>query len=426
MAKVKGKIKISCTGATVMDIEALTSFQGKLKSLSNQNATKLKKEILELGFSEPVGVWVDGNKHRILSGHQRVAVLKMLRDEGYTVPPIPVNTIEAENEKEAKRKILALTSAYGTMEMDGLMELAGDAELTLPEIDENFTFPELESKIKLEMNSLKVAGKTDDDAVPAAAENPTAKYGEVYQLGQHRLMCGDATKKEDVDTLMADDKADMIFTDPPWNVAIGQDSNPRHRQRTGMKNDQLSDEEYKEMLKGFLVCAKPYLRGDIYCVLGNEQMPLFDAIIRSMNYHWSSIIVWVKDIFVLGRSKYHRRYEPIWYGWLADIKSSYAGDRKQDDVWEISRPKRSNEHPTMKPVELCCRAIINSSRTGGIVLDMFGGAGSTLIACEKLGRQCRMMEIDPVYIDVIIKRWEEYTGKKAELLKGARVGGPGE
>jgi DNA modification methylase len=199
-------------------------------------------------------------------------------------------------------------------------------------------------------------------------------------------------------------------------VAIGLDSNPRHRQRKGLKNDNLSPEQFQQFLNGFVGAVESHVSGDFYCVLGASEWPTLDSTLRSRGFHWSATIIWAKDIFVLGRSKYHRRYEPIWYGWREKGKSSFIGRRDVDDVWEIPRPKRSEEHPTMKPVQLPLRAILNSSVPGDIVVDPFGGSGSTLIACEQTGRKAHLMELDPIYCDVIWQRWETFSGRKAERL----------
>ncbi len=233
---------------------------------------------------------------------------------------------------------------------------------------------------------------------------------------KHRLLCGDSTRLEDVRTLMGDAKATMIFTDPPWNVAIGLDSNPRHRQREGLVNDNLTAEQFDAFLNAFAAAMKDCVTGDVYCFLGASEWPTLDRALRANGYHWSATIVWVKDVFVLGRSKYHRRYEPIWYGWHGKLQSSFGDRRDLDDVWEVARPKRSEEHPTMKPVELAVRAIQNSSLRGENVLDLFGGSGSTLIACEQTGRKAILMEIAPLYCDVIVRRYEQFTGKKAQRI----------
>jgi DNA modification methylase len=259
-------------------------------------------------------------------------------------------------------------------------------------------------------------GLCDPDDVPEAPTNPITRQGDLWLLGDHRLLCGDSTSAVDVQKLMAGETAKMMFTDPPWNVAIGLDSNPRHRQRKGLKNDNLSPEKFQQFLNDFIEAVESHVSGDVYCVLGASEWPTLDATLRSRGFHWSATIIWAKDIFVLGRSKYHRRYEPIWYGWREKGKSSFIGRRDVDDVWEIPRPKRSEEHPTMKPVQLPLRAIINSSVAGDIVVDPFGGSGSTLIACEQTQRRAHLMEIDPIYCSVIIRRWERFTGRKAERI----------
>lgn len=199
-------------------------------------------------------------------------------------------------------------------------------------------------------------------------------------------------------------------------MAIGLDSNPRHRQREGLKNDNLTPENFVDFLNGFVQVLSPHLGGDMYCCLGASEWPTLDRALRDNGYHWSGTIIWVKDSFVLGRSNYHRRYEPFWYGWKKGSVSSFNDERNKDDVWEFDRPKRSDEHPTMKPVDMWSEGIKNSSKIGDIVLDPFCGSGTTIIACEQLKRIAWCMEIDPKYCDVIINRWETLTGEKAVLV----------
>ena len=195
-----------------------------------------------------------------------------------------------------------------------------------------------------------------------------------------------------------------------------KDNCPRHRQREGLKNDDLPAGDFRAMLQGCARSVRRHVTGDVYCVLGASEWPTLDSVLRGEGYHWSATIIWVKDAFVLGRSKYHRRYEPIWYGWRKDATSSFCDRRDLDDVWEVPRPRRSEEHPTMKPVELVARAVANSSAPGETVLDPFGGSGSTLIGAEQTGRHAYLMELDALYCDVIVQRWEKFTGKKAERV----------
>lgn len=259
-------------------------------------------------------------------------------------------------------------------------------------------------------------GLTDPDEIPEPPAEAITQPGDLWLLGKHRLLCGDSTQAAHVTRLMDGQPAGMLFTDPPWNVAIGKDSNPRHRQRRGLKNDDLPPEEFQDFLGGFVRAMRPHVTGDLYCVLGASAWPQLDAALRGEGYHWSATIIWVKDVFVLGRSQYHRRYEPLWYGWAEGSRSSFGGRRDLDDVWEIPRPRKSEEHPTMKPVELASRAIEYSSQPGENVLDLFGGSGSTLIAAEQLGRRAFLMELDPLYCDVIVQRFEAFSGQKAERV----------
>lgn len=251
-------------------------------------------------------------------------------------------------------------------------------------------------------------------AIPARPKRPRTKRGDVWELGRHRVVCGDSLG-DGVAQQVLKGKAAMCFTDPPWNVAIGKSSNPKHRQRVGLANDDLSDKDFKAFLDGIGALLVKVVKGDLYCVLGASEWPNLDLALRGAGYHWSATIIWAKDIFVLGRSNYHRRYEPLWYGWPAKGKSSYNGKRDQDDVWNFARPKKSEEHPTMKPVDLVVKAIVNSSKRGEVVFDPFLGSGTTLLAAESSGRVCAGIELDPGYCDVIVKRWEQFTGKKAKL-----------
>jgi DNA modification methylase len=256
----------------------------------------------------------------------------------------------------------------------------------------------------------------EDDYEVAIPEMPKTHLGDIYRLGRHRLMCGDSTDSNDITRLMGGQMARMCVTDPPWNVGIGLDSNPRHRQRSGLVNDSMSSQDFAKFLDMFISAVSPHLEGDMYCCLGASEWPQLDATMRKNGYHWSATIIWVKDSFVLGRSNYHRRYEPMWYGWLDGKASSYNGKRNLNDVWEFKRPRVSVEHPTMKPIELWSEAIINSSKPNDIIIDPFGGSGTAIIAAEQTNRTAFSMELDPKYCDVIIYRWEQFTGQKAVKL----------
>lgn len=386
-------------------LEHLQPYNKNPRTISPEGIKKLENSINRFGFVNPV--LAQKGTGMIIAGHQR---FKAAKEQGLKeLPVIWLNMTAAE----AQAYNLADNRLQD--ESDWECDLLADIFKELDDMDFDLSLTGFDDDEIGELIGVS-AGEVIEDEVPEVPEEPKSKLGQIYALGSHRLMCGDSTSKADVATLMQGTQAGMMFTDPPWNVAIGKDSNPRHRQREGLLNDDMSEKEFSAFLSNFIAACGEHIKGDIYCVLGASEWPRLDSVLRAQGYHWSATIIWVKDAFVLGRSKYHRRYEPIWYGWRD--KSSFGQRRDLDDVWEVARPRRSDEHPTMKPVELVARCIENSSRIGDPVLDPFGGSGTTLIAAEQLGRACYMMELDPRYVDVIISRWENHTGCKAELLGG--------
>ena len=241
---------------------------------------------------------------------------------------------------------------------------------------------------------------------------PYAKRGDVFILGNHRLMCGDSTIADDVAKLTDGKQMDMIFTDPPYNVD--------YEGSTGMKiqNDKQKDEDFYNFLSSAFINMANSVKpgGSIYCCHADIEGLNFRTAFKNAGFKLAECLIWVKNSLVLGRQDYHWRHEPILYGWREGGAHYFIDDRTQDTIWEYNKPKANNLHPTMKPLELVGKAIKNSSKKNEKILDLFGGSGSTLIACEQLNRHCYMMELDPKYCDVIIKRWETLTGKKAVLL----------
>jgi DNA modification methylase len=344
----------------------------------------------------------------VVRGHGRLAAASLL---GLEAAPVDFQDYESEAAEWADLIADNRIAELAQIDTPLLAELLRDIDTQGLDIElSGFDAAELEALL-VEVG----AGSDIIDDEPERPDEPVTKPGDLWLLGEHRLLCGDATSASDVSRLMQSEQADVVFTDPPWNVAIGQDSNPRHRQRAGLANDSMPSDEFVAFLAAAGASIASIAAGDVYCVLGASEWPKLDIALRASGLHWSATVIWVKDTFVLGRSKYHRRYEPIWYGWKDGERSSFCTRRDLDDVWEIARPKRSEEHPTMKPVELVARAITNSSKRGGVVADLFAGAGSTLIAAEQLGRACRVMEIDPGYCDVICARWSALTGKEPVL-----------
>jgi len=354
----------------------------------------LKASLEEMGYIEPIVV---DEKNVILAGHGR---LKILKEMGKKKAKVIV--IKGLTEKQ-KRKYLLLSNKIG--------ERGGwDYELLANFSEEEIFGGGFESE---EIDRIFGLDVKEDEFEMDVPEEPKAKLGEVYLLGEHRLMCGDSTKREDVEGLMDGKKADMIFTDPPYNVDYGSSKNPRHKIRNLVGDKQTKNEWEDFNRKWIQNVIDFYGGGDVYVwgASGPEGMKQ-RLWLNELGFHWSATVIWKKQQLVLSPAKYQRMYEPCYYGWSR--KSSYVGGRKQTEVWEINRSLDSKEHPTMKPIELCSRAIKNSSKRDDIVLDLFGGSGSTLIACEQLNRKCYMMELDPKYVDVIINRYEQFTGEKAK------------
>jgi DNA modification methylase len=392
-------------------VDKLIPYAKNSRTHSDQQVAQIAASIKEFGFRNPI--LVDGVG--IIAGHGRLmAAQKLGLDK---VPTIDCSDMTPSQKKAyiiADNK-LALNAGWDTamltIEMQELEVEGFDLELL------GFDDKELNALLEPEI----VDGLTDEDEVPELPEEPKSKLGDIYILGNHRLMCGDSTSIDAVEKMMNGDKASLVVTDPPWNVAYGTNlaNNAQgYKQRTIMNDNFETTQEWEDFLSGFMgnIIAFTMKGCPIYCVMGASEWPAIDKALRDGGFHWSSTIIWAKDTLVLSRKDYHTQYEPIWYGWKDDGPRIWTvQDRKQSDVWECKRPKRSELHPTTKPVELIERAVLNSSNAGTIVFEPFGGSGSTLIACEKTGRKARLMELDPKYCDVIVKRWEDFTGQKAVL-----------
>lgn len=269
---------------------------------------------------------------------------------------------------------------------------------------------------KMIAQPLPAEGLTDPDAVPEQVET-RCKPGDLWILGEHRLLCGDSTNVQHVGRLMGETKADLCVTDPPYNVNYGGAKQnlkgSKYKERT-IANDNMSGEDFGDFCRGFVGSIAAFVQGCIYVFgpPGPDGRIMFTVLDQA--FHCSTTIIWNKDRFVLGRGKYHCKYEPCWFGWNGD-GSNFVDDRTLSNVWDFARPAASDLHPTMKPVELIEQAIKHASKPGQTVLDLFGGSGTTLLACERTGRKARLNELDPKYCDVILTRWEQFTGKTATL-----------
>lgn len=395
------------SGVRMRPIGEVQPYPANAKKHPKKQIEAVAASIRAFGFNQPIVVDRNGV---ILVGHGRFLAAQSLGMEEIPVLVVDLDEGDANAYRLADNK---------------LNESEWDMDLVIPEL-KGLTQDQVKlTGFNLDLVLLSQEGK--DEAPPPLPESATSKRGEVYKLGEHRLMCGSATDPEDMKALMAGERAVMTFTDPPYGVSYEsglEDKASRmaahrsvSRQNTQIENDTISDDEglYDFLLNAFNNISVACGHGVYVCYASNRSMPFLRAW-RDAGFHHASTIVWVKNRLVLGRGHYHYQYEPILYGWLEKSTGKWMGDRSQSNVWSIDRPSVNDLHPTMKPLELVTRAVVNSSSQGDIVLDPFGGSGSTLIACEESTRKCRMMEVDPRYVDVIIARWEKLTGQKAEKL----------
>lgn len=366
---------------------------------------KIKKSITEFGYVAPVIV---NSNMTVIGGHQRLKVLKEL---GYTEVECVVVDLDQNKEKALN---IALNKISGDWDNDKLEELLAELKQTDIDMDiTGFSFDEVDEILK------DITGSKEDDFDLDQAldeiEEPISKRGDVWILGKNRLMCGDSTQKEDVMHLMNSQEADILLTDPPYNV----DYEGKTSEALKIENDNMSETEFYNFLLDSFKNMFDSIKygGSAYVFHADTEGLNFRNAFKSCGFKLAQCLVWVKNTFVMGRQDYQWRHEPILYGWKPGAGHYFVDNRKQSTVLEFDKPSRNAEHPTMKPVDLLVYLIKNSSKENDLILDLFGGSGSTLIAAEQTQRRCYTMELDPKYCDVIIKRWENLTGEKAILEK---------
>lgn len=374
---------------------------------------KLLRSVEEFGYVEPI-IWNE-RTGSIVGGHQRFKVLRQL---GFAEIDCVVVDMDEAREKALN---VALNKISGDWDASKLAEVFRDIEQygISPDIT-GFELPEID---KLYQKLSREDGKIIEDDFDAEAEagkitEPITRLGDIWLLGRHRLMCGDSADISQAATLMDGRKARMVFTDPPWNVDYGGSSHPSWKQRQILNDKMSADDFYKFLLAAFKAMASVSEPGCMaYMVMSAQEWGSAMLAMKDAGYHWSSTIIWAKNSLVLSRKDYHTQYEPIWYGWLdGEKRLCPLQDREQSDLWQIERPQKSAEHPTMKPVALVGRAINNSSHANDALLDLFGGSGTTLIAAEQCNRSAFLMELDPKYADVIVKRFIKQRESDAEVF----------
>ncbi|MGV0962155.1 MAG: site-specific DNA-methyltransferase [Limnohabitans sp.] len=389
----------------MVPVDALVPYARNARTHSDAQVAQIAASITEFGWTNPI--LTDGDKG-VIAGHGRLMAARKL-----SLKEVPVIELAHLTLEQKKAYILADNRLAENAGWDDELLKLELAELKAADFDLDlmgFTDKELEELLNGDESG---GGLTEDDAIPEAPVDPVSKPGDLWILGNHRLLCGDSTILSDVERLMGGQLADMTFTDPPYNVDYGNSAKDKMRGKDRrIMNDDLG-EGFFQFLYDACLNLLLVTKGACYvCMSSSELHTLQKAWIKSGG-KWSTFIIWSKNTFTLGRADYQRQYEPILYGWKQGSDHFWCGDRDQSDIWNYNKPRVNDLHPTMKPVELVERAIKNSSKSRDIVLDLFGGSGTTLIASEKTGRQARLIELDPKFVDVIIKRWEDYTGQQA-------------
>jgi DNA modification methylase len=385
------------------------------RRMSNEQLEALTRSLREYTVVQPILARREDNT--VIAGHQRLLAARRL---GW--PTVPVFFLDVSPE-QARVLNLALNRISGDWDQELLAKLLGDLK-PIEDVDLSLTgFSEDELKkllSRLDHREKRERPESFDleAALEAAHSAPRAQQDEIWALGDHRILCGDSTDSAAVTSLLAGRKAQVCFTDPPYNVALGDHGGQQQNQRRRrIQNDSLPRPEWEAFVRAWSKAIVANVDGALYICMSSKEWPLVSRVLAEEGGHWSDTIIWAKDRFVLDRADYQRAYEPIWYGWREGAPHFWCGDRNQSDVWNVDRPSRSEIHPTSKPLPLMERALENSSEAGDIVLDLFLGSGSTLIAAERTGRICYGMELDPRYFSVILMRWEAFTGERAVRLE---------
>jgi len=384
----------------------LVPYARNARTHSDDQVAQIAASIAEFGFTNPILAGSDGV---IVAGHGRLAAAQKL---GLDV--VPVVVLDHLTPTQRRALVIADNRIAENAGWDDAMLRIEIAALQDDDFDLSLTGFDADALAELMAGDESDGqGQTDDDAMPEMPETPVSRPGDVWLLGGHRLLCGDSTVADSYDRLLDGAPVDMVFTDPPYNVNYANSAKDKMRGKDrAILNDNLGDGFY-DFLLAALAPTIAHCRGGIYVAMSSSELDVLQAAFRAAGGKWSTFIIWAKNTFTLGRADYQRQYEPILYGWPEGEQRHWCGDRDQGDVWNIKKPQKNDLHPTMKPVELVERAIRNSSRPGNVVLDPFGGSGTTLIAAEKSGRLARLIELDPKYVDVIVRRWQDWTGKQA-------------
>lgn len=406
-------------GLPTAPIDDFLELQEDFKISDPDKLTKLAMLILLRGFKYAFKAWKDSEgKLWIIDAHQRKKALLQLRDQGVDIPEIPYEPIYAENKREAVEEIAAYNSEFAKKNPDTLLFQKYNISLDHFSLSLRDDLPKLEIKgvntrslLSEHMDNLNMDKAYEEAVTPT---NYMSQLGDIWLLGDHVLMCGDACAPKQVGRLMNNEFADLVITDPPYNV----DYEGATDEQMTIKNDHMVDDAFDR----FLFCAMRNLYeisrpgASIYVFHSDSEGLVFRQNFSRAGFKLAQCCVWVKNSMVMGRQDYQWQHEPVLYGWKEGAGHSWYADRKQCTVWHFDRPIRNDLHPTMKPVQLISYPLLNSSKEGDIVVDLFSGSGSTLMACEQHHRRCRAMELDPKYVDATVDRYIRSVGSDRVIL----------
>ena len=384
-------------------IAELIPYARNARTHSDAQVAQLAASIKEWGWTTPVLVDEGGS---IIAGHGRVMAARKL---GLTDVPVMVASGWSEAQKKAyvlADNQLALNAGW---DMDLLKVEVGDLDL------EGFDLSLIgfDDKLLGDLLADPTDGLTDPDAAPETPDVPVTVSGDIWVLGNHRLLCGDSTSIDDLERLCAGQRVDMWMTDPPYNVAY----EGKTKDALTIQNDSMNDESFRQFLRDAYVAADAVMKpGAVFYIWhADSEGYNFRGAAADTGWKVRQCLIWKKSTMVMGRQDYHWKHEPCLYGWKEGAGHLWATDRKQTTILEFDKPSRNGEHPTMKPVALFEYQMLNNTKGNDIILDSFGGSGTTMIAAEKNGRYSRLMELDPKYCDVIVSRWQDFTGQSAKL-----------
>ena len=396
----------------IWPIEKLIPYARNPRTHSAEQVAQLAASISEFGFLNPVLVDSDAG---ILAGHGRMLGAQALR-----LKEVPVIVLDHLTPAQRRAYLIADNKLAELAGWDHDLLRTELQELQLEEFDLGVIgFSDEELRELLADDGVVTTGLTDEDAVPDVPERPVSVRGDLWLLGDHRVLCGDATDLKAVRKLIAGEQADLVFTDPPYNVDyVGYTAD-----RLTIQGDRMTLEQFDRFLRDTFTSYRAVVKqgASMYVCHASSVQREFQNALDACGFEVCCQIIWAKNTFAWGHGRYKFQHEPIFYCHVVKQIDPWYGDKSQSTLWQEKKPTANRLHPTMKPIELIERALLNSSKAEDCVLDLFGGSGSTLIACEKLRRKALLMEVDVHYVDVIVRRWEEYTGRHATLEGGCGI-----